>query len=326
MGNNTTPAGQAALGIASGFISGGLSDLAQYGMQGMYNQQALGQSKALMDYQEKKQLEMWKATSYPAQVEQLKAAGLNPGLIYANGGSGGTTGSISATQSAPQPTNHAHDVTTMGGMGIQAGIAEAQIENLKAQTHLTEVEAQKAAGVDTSKVSQDIEESKTRQESLLQGIDVQKEDWVIKRLQQTMMNIQNYEQQKSQTDRLQTIQYNAQQAYNALEILRNESKVSDATVNDKIKIVQQEAIGAALKNFLTQAQTAKTGSDIQVNNEQIQKMANEIMMNWDYQSNDNQRLTIEKTLAQWNTDPNREALQQILHLIPHILVMPTKLK
>jgi len=39
------------------------------------------------------QMKMWEDTNYPAQIAQLKKAGLNPSLIYAKGGVGGSTGS-----------------------------------------------------------------------------------------------------------------------------------------------------------------------------------------------------------------------------------------
>ena len=35
--------------------------------------------------------EMWEYTNYPAQVEQMKKAGLNVGLLYKGAGAGGTT-------------------------------------------------------------------------------------------------------------------------------------------------------------------------------------------------------------------------------------------
>jgi len=58
--------------------------------------------KELMDYQTQNQMrlnqqghqlqmDMWKATSYPAQVKMMQEAGLNPGLLYGQSGGGGTT-------------------------------------------------------------------------------------------------------------------------------------------------------------------------------------------------------------------------------------------
>ena len=48
--------------------------------------------KELMDYQQKHQLEMWEKTNYPAQVQQMKKAGLNPALMYGQAGTGGQLG------------------------------------------------------------------------------------------------------------------------------------------------------------------------------------------------------------------------------------------
>ena len=45
-----------------------------------------------------KQMEMWENTNYPAQVEQIKKAGLNPAMLYGQSGGGATvTGSGGAS-------------------------------------------------------------------------------------------------------------------------------------------------------------------------------------------------------------------------------------
>ena len=41
---------------------------------------------------QKHQLEMWEKTNYPAQVAQMRKAGLNPALMYGQAGAGGQLG------------------------------------------------------------------------------------------------------------------------------------------------------------------------------------------------------------------------------------------
>jgi hypothetical protein len=63
------------------------------------------------------QYDMWRKTNYPAQIQMMKSAGLNPGLMYGMSGGGGTTtgsqsgGSVSSASSGGQM--QPMDVTNM---------------------------------------------------------------------------------------------------------------------------------------------------------------------------------------------------------------------
>jgi len=82
----------------------------------LQNLQIRGQ-KELTDYNMQKQLEMWKNTSYGAQMEQLKKAGLNPALIYGMGGGGGqTTGNSSSSVSGATAQQNPGEVQQMIGI------------------------------------------------------------------------------------------------------------------------------------------------------------------------------------------------------------------
>ena len=82
---------------------------------GQYNdQRQLQQQDALNELQNKwdtvasnrdlqDQLELWQATNYPAQVQQMKEAGLNPAMMYKSGGQSGqaiVTGKQTSTNSS----------------------------------------------------------------------------------------------------------------------------------------------------------------------------------------------------------------------------------
>ena len=71
-------------------------------------------NKEQADYSQQLALDMWNATNYESQVEHMKAAGLNPALLYSKGGAGGST--AGAGTAAP-----VSDGTTQAvGMGLQA--------------------------------------------------------------------------------------------------------------------------------------------------------------------------------------------------------------
>ena len=70
----------------------------------------------LANYSQNLQKDMWNYTNYENQIKNLKAAGLNPALMYAKGGVGGQTGSANAGQVAG---SHASSETEREAIGIQ---------------------------------------------------------------------------------------------------------------------------------------------------------------------------------------------------------------
>ena len=157
------------------------------------------------------------------QKQRLEAAGLNPALMYGMSGAGatgtatkgGSGGMGSVSMAAPINSKAVESV----GMGIQLGLMKAQKENIEADTAVKQANAAKTAGVDTKEAS-------ARIDNLMQGLDNLREDYEIKRLQQTMMNIENYEKQTSQGDRLDYIEFQTRSALRSLQTLENEGKIS----------------------------------------------------------------------------------------------------
>jgi len=102
------------------------------------NQMKLNQHGADLQY------DMWKKTNYPAQVEMLKEAGLNPGLIYGSAGAGGTTGSQGggSAQGGNAPSPQPMDIQS----ALNVAMSKAQIELAKSQANKNEAEAEAIGG------------------------------------------------------------------------------------------------------------------------------------------------------------------------------------
>ena len=120
-------------------------------LQNKYQQQAAAQSQQYAkDY--------WDYTNTENQVQHLKNAGLNIGLMYGQSGAGGMGASGGAHQATPeQPQGNPI------GMALQAQQIEQQRRMTDAQITLTEAQAEKAkeeakkiGGVDTDKAIQEI--------------------------------------------------------------------------------------------------------------------------------------------------------------------------
>ena len=97
-----------------------------------------GYAKEMAGINQQHNKDMFDYTGYQAQVAQMKAAGLNPALMYGSAGSGGSTqggagmaggasagsGSVGGTPSAPDT-----GIISGVGMGLQLGLMEAQKRN-----------------------------------------------------------------------------------------------------------------------------------------------------------------------------------------------------
>ena len=126
-------------------------------LQNQYQQQAAAKSQQYAK-------EYWDYTNTENQVQHLKNAGLNIGLMYGQSGAGGMGASGGAHQAAPeQPQGNPI------GMALQAQQIEQQRRMNDAQITLAEAQAQKAgaeatkiSGVDTQESLKRIEEAASR--------------------------------------------------------------------------------------------------------------------------------------------------------------------
>ena len=204
-------------------------------------------NKKMIDYSMGKQLEMWKATSYPGQMEMLKEAGLNPALMYGmSGGGGTTTGNTGASVSG----QHAGEPQRSGGsegMGIQAALLKAQIRNIDADTENKLADAKNKP---------------------IQGDNI-KEDTRTKFLNNQFL-------EKSLNDRLDAINSDALIKIEQLIQEQTQTGLDRATVLQKAEIIRTDAAGAILRNMLIDAQTKSAGQSIEESKKKVELMNAEI--------------------------------------------------
>lgn len=149
------PAVGAAM-IGSGTQIGG--SLLSMLVQKKREKRAMANTKELMALQHKNQQELnkqgqnlqldtWEKTNYPAQMEMLKEAGLNPALLYGMSGGGGTTtgsqsGGTAASGSAPAPMQPMDLGNALQGAATAAQIklTNAQAKNIEKDTELKSID------------------------------------------------------------------------------------------------------------------------------------------------------------------------------------------
>lgn len=225
-------------------------------------------SKNLMDYQAQKQqqlmtfsnmaqLGMWNETNYPAQVEQLEKAGLNPALLYAKGGGpAATTGSPTTGGGMPPGPHIGGSAQAMMAIEQQQQMQSAQIDLMKAQANQANAQAAKTSGVDT-------DVAHAQQQNILANTGNTQADTLLKEADLNLKNLETAYQSGTLNDRMNLISYNTQEALEKLKQAQIQTNLDTNTVNAKIDQIKQEAIGARLKNLYTIAQTQNTQANTQ---------------------------------------------------------------
>lgn len=295
--------GQLGMQLAQGVLGGGLGSIfGNIGNNQQYKQQEKLQAlqikgqKELTDYNTMKQLQMWMDTNYPAQVEQLKKAGLNPALLYGHGGGGGATASVTpGNVSGGNAENHASTIMQTA-MGLNTAMQSAQIEALKAQTNKTNVEAAKIAGVDTT-------EAKGR--IALMNLDIHfYQQTMDARIQELDRRIEKMTQEAREIDQRVGIT----------------ADTREATVNK----AQQDAIGAALQNILIGENTKATTQQINESKarvgqmaEQIKKWQEEIKQGWEGLSLKDKELRLNAIMKEVEAVTTKKGIADIPALTPN---------
>lgn len=126
-------------------------------LQNQYQQQAAAQSQQYAkDY--------WDYTNAENQVEHLKNAGLNIGLMYGQSGAGGMGASGGARQESPDQAqgNPIGMALQVQQIEQQRRMNDAQIALAEAQANKANEEAKKIGGVDTQEALKRIEEASSR--------------------------------------------------------------------------------------------------------------------------------------------------------------------
>lgn len=273
-----TMAGADLIGTGLGMATANWNDKRQLEQQGKLQQQQIKGAKQLSDYQKAQSLDIWNKTNYEAQVAHMKAAGLNVGLMYGGGGAGGGTTSganITMPSSSAAPSG-GHEM----GMGMQLGIAAAQaaanLELTKATAKKTEVEANKIAGVDTTKAEAETAKIGVDVEAIKQGITNAKIQGQIMQWDAKLKEIETNVSSQTQEEVVKQIQNANKLLSGQIESAAANGEIDQATKNDKIKQIQQSTTEQSLRISAQKLGLVKTGEEIKALDESISKMAAEI--------------------------------------------------
>lgn len=233
--------GGAAIGAASAGI-GMLGGIGQANRQYHRQKKLMGVQQqnqmALNQQGHDLQMDMWNKTNYKAQMEHMKAAGLNPALMYGMSGGGGTTAGSQGGGSAASGQVGQERVMDLSNM-----MAMAQIGKIKAETKeiLGETDLGEAKVLD-----------------LLAGIDKTKADTRLVKANEKGQKILNEINEASSDAQIR--QYTAQLGYTLqqAENVRLENYILNESKEANIKKYKEEAVGQSIENMLKRANISKT--------------------------------------------------------------------
>lgn len=318
-----------AVGGAMGIALGAINDKRQLKQQKKLSEQQLGIDKQMTDYSYQKQLEMWKNTNYEAQKEQMQQAGLNPGLLYGMSGGGGvTTGSGAASSKGTQAPSGGGEALGIMQMKLQTELLQAQKDNIESQTNKNNVEAAKTAGVDT-------EEAKTRITTGLQNIEESKTKQSVQRLDALLKETELAYQKETLDDRIEYLGYTIKKAFAETEIIQNQAFVSRNTMNEQVKLIQNQVIQSLADIFNTKADTQNKyaqnqnikadtklkGTQNLATDAVFKKTIQDTMIGWDKLSNEDKMIRLDEMTKHFNQDLTRAAKQDLLNLL-NIIAKP----
>ena len=280
MGNFFDNSGGSLISGAIGMIGGAISDRRNYKnqlklmeQQQQYNKElgeinqgyakemaAINQQYALQAGKQSHlyNQQMWDYTNYENQVKHLEAAGLNPALLYGQGGGGGATaaggavgngqGTAGQAPSGGSPQAIKSQIVEGAGMGVQLGLMEAQAEALKAKAAKDNADAEKTAGVDT--------------ELTKSLIALNKVETDVKN-----MSVEEIAAKAKYWGDLST------ESWQRARALAKEADFKEATFEDSVKKVAYETQGSLIKNL-------ETLSNIELNDAKIRSLNENIAIAW----------------------------------------------
>lgn len=289
-----------------GLLLQGQQDRRQLKQQGKLQALEISGQKQMTDYNYNKQLEMWNATNYAPQMEQLRKAGLNPGLIYGMSGGGAvTTGNQGGNVTGAHAPVGGAEIQTMLGMGIQKELLQAQKENIQADTKKKEVEAAKTAGVDTTKAETEIQNIKQQTENA-------KIQYELGEIQVGIQSVQEHIAKMTQNQAIARIATELRSATALMHTAENDQKISTATMQKNIEKVSAELAGIYATNELQKTLKGKAEAD-------IENIANNIKVTLGQLANETDRVKIQQQLTNFETSFGGQAaqvLQTLLGLLP----------
>lgn len=258
-------AGSGILGAAFGLATAGINDRRQIRQQDKLNEQAYDINNRMAEANYERQMRLWEDTNYQAQTEQMRKAGVNPGLLYGMSGGGGSTAAANAGTgvAAGQAPHGGGEIMGMMSQTLQMRMMEAQIKVMESQANKNNTDAAYTGGAQTDL-------TRTSIEGIKQTITSQQ---VQNELTKVQTNIAKLEEQYKSG----TLENMIAQVANQTSIVAHEMKsarakgdIDAATEETVIKAINQDYLNAIMQNKQMQQAITESAARVHKTNQEIE--------------------------------------------------------
>lgn len=259
----------------TGRVMSGWADKRQIRQQKKLQALAIEGQKEMNMFDQQLAYDMWEKTNFKAQREQMEKAGLNVGLMYNQGGPGGSTqgaGSGSSVAQGQAPVG-GFEIQAAMQAGTQARLAAAQTQLINAQTKNVEADTEKKTGVDTELTSTQIDKiaAETQNERIKSGL--LELDGKIKEVEK---NIAETTEQTAIDTMAQAYIKMAGEAQSAM----SQGQVDNATAQNKIEQAKIATTQAMVNVAATKQKIELDQKTIQKLGAEIAKMSEDVRAKW----------------------------------------------
>lgn len=269
-----------AIGTAAGSIFGSLMgnkmQQDQFGNQLTLMKKQHEYNEASANAAQERAYEMWDKTNYPAQVEQMKEANLNPALMYGQVGAGGTVSGAQG-QGTSQPTDRSIEMKLKGQeMGLQLANLASQIKLNESQANKNNAEANKTAGVDT-------ELAKTSIENLISQTKNEKDRntliWADKRFKEAAADMQEASA-KLASGQNAKIGYEINLIEKSLDKMKLDMNGIELDNELKRRVMESKVQEAEMSVKALMNSILVGNSQIRLNNQEAEAITDKVMQDW----------------------------------------------
>lgn len=300
---------------ATGLIGGALgmvfekhNDQRQISQQQKLQDIQIAGQKQMADYNYQKQLDMWNATNYKAQMEQLQKAGLNPGLLYGMSGGGGvTTGSQGGNVTGATAQQNPGEIQQ--GMGIIL-----QNQNMAAQRDLLEAQKQNVDADTANKKSENPNIAKTG--NLIDAnTDNAKANTALQKANTIIADAQGKIQQGTIEEQIHTLTMAASQLDETVDALHRANFIGDATKYTQIAQAKADLAKTVIDTAMDKMTTSLTEQQRNLVKQQSHKYMDLLAAQMGLMSRQGQSAMSQAASAeeQANVASQRQQLEATLH-------------
>lgn len=248
-------AASGAIGTGMGLLLERHQDKRQLKQQGKLQALEITGQKEMSDYNYAKQLQMWEDTNFSAQMEQLKKAGLNPGLLYGMGGAGGaTTGQPSGNVTGGKAAEQSQIQQSLE-MGMQLQLLKAQKENIEADTANKKADLP-VKGAQVGKIGAETA-------SITQGIENQKAQELLTTAQTKIARLEALFKSETMEDAIDIVNSQRAKWITDIDIALTQLGVDRATAIQKSELLKNQVQEVISKTALNKAQEAATKAGVE---------------------------------------------------------------